>query len=169
MLLTLIACGPSVELADIDSDSDPAEGSSPETVLNAEDSKEPIGAAVDTTPTGEVIGGGSFAASDPEQSIAGYFEIRKQADRSHVIYLPESFSTSEGPDLHVVLSPRPFAENNDDNATQGSAIIAKLTSLNGAQAYSIPEFKDPAAFKSVLIHCVKYSHLYGGADLSLVQ
>jgi hypothetical protein len=69
----------------------------------------------------------------------------------------ENFSTTNGPDLKVYLS----------KAASPSSFISlgALKSTNGNQVYSINGSPDFSQHRFVLIHCERYNHLYGSAEL----
>lgn len=70
----------------------------------------------------------------------------------------ENFSTSNGPDLKVYLSkassPLEFVSLGDLKTTKGN------------QVYEIPGSPDFSKLKFVLIHCERYNHLFGSAELT---
>lgn len=69
----------------------------------------------------------------------------------------ENFHSSNGPDLKVYLSkasiPSEFISLGD------------IKSTNGNQVYDIPGTPDFTVYRYVLIHCERYNHLYGVAEL----
>ncbi|MEJ7691551.1 DM13 domain-containing protein [Daejeonella sp.] len=69
----------------------------------------------------------------------------------------ENFSTSNGPDLKVYLS----------TASSPSEFISlgNLKSTNGNQVYEISGTPDFTKHKFVLIHCERFKHLFGSAEL----
>lgn len=69
----------------------------------------------------------------------------------------ENFSTSNGPDLKVYLSK---ASSPVDFISLGD-----LKSTNGNQVYQIAGTPDFSKYRFVLIHCERYNHLYGSAEL----
>ena len=75
------------------------------------------------------------------------------------------FSTKKAPDLKILLSPAPLSAITNDNATSGAKLIAKLKSPKGDQTYALPAGIDISTYKSIIIHCEKYSKLWGGASL----
>jgi hypothetical protein len=83
------------------------------------------------------------------------------------LILDDAFKSDDGPDLHVVLSPVAPGEVSGSTAmAEGKAlVVGKLGSLAGAQTYDLPDDLDFAAYRSVLIQCIKYSHLYAAAPL----
>ena len=69
----------------------------------------------------------------------------------------ENFSTSNGPDLKVYLSMA--------SSPSGFISLGDLKSTNGNQVYEISGTPDFTQHKFVLIHCQRYNHLYGSAEL----
>ena len=69
----------------------------------------------------------------------------------------ENFNTSNGPDLKVYLSK---ASSPSDFISLGD-----LKSTNGNQVYEIAGTPDFSQYRFVLIHCERYNHLYGSAEL----
>ena len=69
----------------------------------------------------------------------------------------ENFSTSNGPDLKVYLSMA--------SSPSGFISLGDLKSTNGNQIYEISGTPDFTKHKFVLIHCERYNHLYGSAEL----
>ncbi|HLK30816.1 MAG TPA: DM13 domain-containing protein [Puia sp.] len=69
----------------------------------------------------------------------------------------DSFSVSNGPDLHVYLA----------QDIQGIHFIelGKLKSTNGNDVYDIPGLPDFTTYKYALIYCQQYSVLFGSAEL----
>lgn len=96
---------------------------------------------------------------------AGGWAIVNQGGKTYV-ELDAEFKTRRAPDLKIFLSPLDAGETNGKNATNGSVLIAPLTSNKGAQRYELPEGVDLAAYKSILIHCEAYSKLWSAADLA---
>ena len=76
-----------------------------------------------------------------------------------------NFSTKGAPDLKIFLSPLSASELNNKNATKGSLLVAKLKSTRGNQSYVLPQGADLSKYKTILIHCQKYSKLWGVASL----
>jgi hypothetical protein len=69
----------------------------------------------------------------------------------------ENFSTTNGPDLKVYLSKAA--------SPQEFISLGDLKSTNGNQVYDIPGSPDFTRHRYVLIHCEKYNHLFGSAEL----
>jgi hypothetical protein len=70
----------------------------------------------------------------------------------------ENFNTSNGPDLKVYLSTA--------SSPSGFITLGNLKSTNGNQVYEISGTPDFTQHKFVLIHCERYNHLFGSAELT---
>ena len=110
-----------------------------------------------------MLDGGSWTAGGYE--IEGGWRILAE-DGRRFVELDEEFRTRRAPDLKLFLSPRPLAEVGDDNATEGSLLIAPLESHRGAQRYEIDEDVVLSDYLSILIHCQRFSKYWGGAGLA---
>lgn len=77
----------------------------------------------------------------------------------------KGFKTATAPDLKIFLSPNTVAGVTSKNATKGAVFVAKLKSSKGDQAYTLPAGVDLSKYKSVIIHCEKYSKLWGAGKL----
>lgn len=75
------------------------------------------------------------------------------------------FSTKKAPDLKIFLSTMPLDKITNKNALEGAKLVIKLKSHKGDQSYTIPKGLDLSKYKTILIHCEKYSKLWGGAAL----
>lgn len=108
-----------------------------------------------------------FSGSWTKKSFksSGTWEIYAEGDKTFV-KLSADFRTRNAPDLKIFLSPLAAKETNGRNATNGSVLIAPLTSNAGEQVYEIPASVNLADFKSILIHCEQYSKLWSAADLA---
>ena len=98
--------------------------------------------------------GGSFTGNGSEK-VTGQAKIYL-TDNKYMLKL-ENFGTTNGPDLKVYLSkaasPREFISLGD------------LKSTNGNQVYDIPGTPDFTKYRFVLIHCERFNHLFGSAEL----
>ena len=89
------------------------------------------------------------------QNVSGLAKIYL-TDNKYMLKL-ENFSTSNGPDLKVYLSTA--------RSPSGFISLGDLKSTNGNQVYEINGTPDFTKHKFVLIHCERYNHLYGSAEL----
>ena len=90
------------------------------------------------------------------QSVSGLAKIYL-TNNKYMLKL-ENFSSSNGPDLKVYLSMA--------SSPSGFISLGDLKSTNGNQVYEIPGTPDFTKHKFVLIHCERYNHLYGSAELN---
>lgn len=97
--------------------------------------------------------------------VSGEWTIYSENGTTYV-KLSSDFRTRNAPDLKIFLSPLSASEANGKNATDGSVLIAPLTSNRGEQIYEIPASVDVSDYQSILIHCEQYSKLWSAADLS---
>ena len=100
-----------------------------------------------------------------QKSIQGGWEVHK-ANGKTIIRMQENFQAVSGPDLKVFLSKTHISNVTGQNATEGSVLLSPLKSTNGVQEYVLPAGVNIADFKSVLVHCLSFSVLWGGADIS---
>ena len=98
------------------------------------------------------------------QKIAGAWKIVETAEGRY-LELDDSFKTRRAPDLKLFLSPLEAGSVNAKNATSGSVLIAKLQKAKGAQRYEIPADIDLDAFQTLVLHCEKYTKLWGVSAL----
>ena len=99
-----------------------------------------------------------------KEKITGTFTIKKVGDRT-LLELSDDFKTRSGPDLQIVFSPKSFEKVNGKNAMEDAVSIALLKSNKGRQTFEIPADLNLAKMRCILIHCVKYTRLWGGAPL----
>ena len=101
---------------------------------------------------------------EKKYNIKGQWDIVQQGDQT-VIRFSDDFKTKNGPDLKIFLSKQTIAEVNGRNATQDSVLLGTLKSPRGGQEYILPAGIDVNDFQTVLIHCEKYSVLWGGGTI----
>lgn len=97
---------------------------------------------------------GSFVGQGG-QSVTGKAEIYFENNK-YALKLAD-FSSNNGPDLKVYLSK---ASSPSDYISLGD-----LKSTKGNQVYEISGTPDFTLYRYVLIHCEKYNHRYGSAEL----
>ncbi|MEL6112824.1 MAG: DM13 domain-containing protein [Pseudomonadota bacterium] len=96
--------------------------------------------------------------------VSGDWSIYEK-DGQTFIELSDDFKTKNAPDLKIFLSPKSVDSVNGRNATEGSVLIAPLTSNKGGQVYLVPSSVDINDYASILIHCEAYSKLWSAASL----
>jgi hypothetical protein len=97
---------------------------------------------------------GSFMGLGAEK-VSGEAKIYLQNGKYYLAL--ESFSTTNGPDLKVYLSQKAEPFN--------FIKLGDLKSTNGNQVYDILGSLDLTKYKYALIHCERFNHLYGTAEL----
>jgi hypothetical protein len=112
----------------------------------------PLNDSVDTGAMGQQMG--NFM-NGPYGMVSGSAKVYKQ-DNEYVLAL-QNVSISNGPDLHVYVSKEVIPVNFID--------LGSLKSTIGNQVYSIPGNPDFSQYKYALIHCKRYNHLFGSAEL----
>lgn len=95
------------------------------------------------------FGNGPFGAVTGSAKI--YFQ-----NNQYILAL-ENFSSSNGPDLHVYISKEVQPVNYID--------LGRLQSVSGNQVYPLTGTIDFSEYKYALIHCQRYNHLFGSAEL----
>lgn len=77
-------------------------------------------------------------------------------NNQHILAL-ENFNSSNGPDLHVYISKEVQPVNYID--------LGRLQSVTGNQQYPLTGNINFSEYKYALIHCQRYNHLFGSAEL----
>jgi hypothetical protein len=107
---------------------------------------------VDTTATLQFAG--NFI-SGPYGTVMGTAQVYRQNNMYQVKL--DSFSSSNGPALHVYLSKEAMPVNYYD--------LGELRSTNGSQVYDVSGMPDFIEYRFISIHCVDYNHLFGYAEI----
>ena len=99
-----------------------------------------------------------------KQKIAGEWLIEIRSGEAYLV-LGEDFKTRSAPDLKFVLSKTSVEDVNSKNALDGSLFVANLKSPSGEQIYKLPSNFDE--YSTLLLHCEKYTKLWGAASINL--
>ncbi len=97
---------------------------------------------------------GSFM-NGPYGTVNGFARVYLQGNQYKLAL--ENISITNGPDLHVYLSKEVQPVNYID--------LGPLQSVAGNQLYPVSGSPDFAAYKYALIHCQRFNHLFGSAEL----
>ena len=104
-----------------------------------------------------VVVQGTFTDQDAVHQGEGRATIYSLPDGSNVLRF-EDFRVTNGPDLHVLVSP---------DGTVGSATdLGQLKGNVGNQNYELPADLDPASLTTVIIYCDPFRVIFSTADLS---
>ena len=103
-----------------------------------------------TVSTGEFEGTDDFHYGSGTASI-----IEVEPGRYHLRL--EDFSVRNGPDLYVYLSP------SADDWTEAALEVGMLKATDGSFGYDLPPGADPDVFRSAIIWCKQFSHLFATA------
>ena len=109
--------------------------------------------------TGEIVG------ADAAHQGTGTATIYRLEDGSHVLRL-EDFEVTNGPDLHVFLTPVADPSGRDDVMAPGYVDLGELKGNIGDQNYELPADIDLDSIGSVVIYCVPFHVLFAGAPLT---
>jgi len=111
-----------------------------------------------------IITQGEFQGVDTNYQGTGTATIYQLPDESYLLRF-EAFTSTNGPDLHVILSGHP----NPTTQTELMAVHLDLGSLKGnkgAQNYPIQSYVDISEFESVVIYCQLFGVIFSTASLS---
>ena len=104
---------------------------------------------------------GSFTGTDDFHFGEGTASIIETAPGVYRLRL-DDFSVRNGPDLFVYLSPQP------DDYAKGALEVGRLKATDGAFGYDLPPGNDPADFRSAIIWCKQFSHLFAVAPMTAI-
>ena len=107
---------------------------------------------------------GSFRDADSFHRGSGLAFIYRTPDGGHLLRL-EDFSVTNGPQLHVMLSPHTDPTRGSEVRTTGYVDLGRLKGNKGAQNYEIPDSTDLAVQGSVVIYCKPFSVVFSVATL----
>ncbi len=107
---------------------------------------------------------GNFRDADSFHRGSGLATIYRGPDGKHLLRL-DSFSVTNGPELHVMLSPHPDPTRGSEVRTTGYFDLSRLKGNKGDQNYEIPDSVDVSIQRSVVIYCKPFSVVFSVATL----
>jgi Electron transfer DM13 len=110
----------------------------------------------------QVLAEGAFV--NGEHETRGTARMLRLADGSRVLRL-ESFSTSDGPDVHVWLTDRPSGGDWGSFDDGRYVKLGKMKATDGNQNYPIPADADLNGLRSAVIWCDRFNVAFGSAPL----
>jgi Electron transfer DM13 len=134
--------------------SDPAPSPTATAVATAPPTASPTPSPTPFEP--RVISTGSFSGTDDFHFGRGTATIIETEPGRYHLRL-EDFSVRNGPDLFVYLSPKA------DGWTKNAVEVGRLKATDGSFGYDLPAGTDPSDFRSAIIWCKQFSHLFATA------
>ena len=115
---------------------------------------------------GEVtrVAAGNFKDADAFHRGSGRALIFSAPGGGHLLRL-EDLDVTNGPALHVILSPHEDPTRGDEVKLPGYADLGPLKGNRGNQNYVIPDGVDVSAIQSVVIYCKPFSVVFSVATL----
>jgi hypothetical protein len=110
------------------------------------------------------LAAGHFMDADSFHKGSGLATIYRGPDGSHLLRL-EELDVTNGPDLHVILTPFNNPERHRDVQVPGYVDLGQLKGNRGNQNYFIPDDVDVSSFQSVVIFCKPFSVIFSVAVL----
>ena len=110
------------------------------------------------------IKSGNFRDADRFHKGSGQAIIYRSPDGSHLLRL-ENLNVTNGPALHVILSPHSSPDSQSEVKTPGYADLGKLKGNKGDQNYLLPDDVDVDAQGSVVIYCKPFNVVFSVAML----
>jgi hypothetical protein len=154
---SLVEAAPTSAPADVGS-ADPAPSAALVTPTAPPPSSQPsVGATA--TPTAfarRTVSAGTFRGTDDFHFGRGRASIIEIAPGRLQLRLDE-FSVRNGPDLYVYLSTA------SDGYADDALELGKLKATDGSFGYELPAGTDPGRFRSAIIWCKQFSHLFAVA------
>ena len=118
--------------------------------------------------TSVVLRRGAFGAIDLLHKGEGQAIIFQLPDGRRLLRF-EHFRVQNGPDLYVYLSGHPAPQNSAEVHQAGAFEVARLKGNIGDQNYALPQDLDLSRFKSAVIYCKRFSHVFSTAELVPVR
>ena len=124
---------------------------------------EPEGASIEADPVALVTG--QIMGADWFHKGTGTATIYQLDDGSRVLGF-EDLDVTNGPDLHVLLSPVANPTSRDEVTTDGYIDLGSLKGNRGSQNYDVPHDFVIGDEISVVIYCVPFHVIFSTAALS---
>lgn len=107
---------------------------------------------------------GSFQDADAFHRGSGTATIYATPGGAHLLRL-EELQVTNGPRLHVILSPHPHPERSEEVLQPGFIDLGRLKGNRGNQNYPIPAGADLGPVQSVVIYCKPFAVVFSVAPL----
>ncbi len=96
--------------------------------------------------------------------ITGTWSFVSNNTGSYLVF-SDDFKTSRGPDVKVYLSKKSIDDIDKRESVDVGGIFLGEIEFSGSQEFKIPENVNLEDYKSIVIHCQKYSAVWGGSDI----
>lgn len=134
----------------------------------AETTEAPTTTAATTTttqPAGPVLlYRGVFVDGDSFHTGSGDVLVYRLEDGSLLLRL-EDIEVKNGPDLNVIVTPRPTVASRDDVRVEGHLDLGDLKGNIGSQNYELPADYIPPDEFSVVVFCVPFQVVFASAEM----
>jgi hypothetical protein len=110
-----------------------------------------------------VVRQGSFVDADSFHQGSGTATIYQQGEEQVLRF--ETFTVTNGPDLHVILTNHPAPASRSD-VGEDYIDLGPLKGNQGNQNYEIPAGTDLSQYQSVVIYCVPFHVIFATATLN---
>ena len=107
---------------------------------------------------------GNFKDADSFHKGSGEATIFAAPGGGHLLRL-EDFAVTNGPALHVILSPHPDPTRSEEVKQGGYVDLGPLKGNRGNQNYPVPAGVDVSPINSVVIYCKPFSVVFSVATL----
>lgn len=98
-------------------------------------------------------------------TVSGDWSIENDNGESYVV-LHSNFKTTKGPDLKLYLIKKDASVvGKRDEVEKYGILLGHLKSIKGNQKYLIPADISISDFKSIVVHCQKYTKVWAAASL----
>ena len=111
-----------------------------------------------------VLKEGNFRDADRFHKGAGRTTIYRGPDGSHLLRL-EDFNVTNGPDLHIILTPDSDPQNREGVHAAGYVDLGSLKGNVGNQNYPLPDDVNIPSLGSVVIYCAPFHVIFSVAPL----
>lgn len=108
---------------------------------------------------------GEFKDYDRVHRGSGTATVYMGPDGSRLLRL-ENFNVTNGPDLHVIMSPSSNPASTGSVKSSGYVDLGKLKGNKGNQNYPIPDNVDVTKLRSVVIYCDPFHVIFSVAQLT---
>ena len=107
---------------------------------------------------------GTFRDADDSHKGSGIATVYQDTNGARVLRL-EDFQVTNGPELHVILTPNADPQGRDEVRQDGYVDLGKLKGNIGNQNYNIPPGIDISAMQSVVIYCLPFHVVFSVANI----